>query len=190
MNEKKIINYYNRLLSKYGFNQKGLGWGESDLTARYKIFDKHIEFKNKSVFDFGAGTGELCKFLKKKKIKKYLFYDINPNLVKFIKSKYRNKATFIKKKNIKSVDVVISNGTHSSMINNNYNNFFKDINFFYKITKKAFGISFITDNVDFKEKKIHYKSLSKIIKYMQTKNYKFIIDLSFKKYEAFLIIYK
>jgi hypothetical protein len=25
---------------------------------------------------------------------------------------------------------------------------------------------------------------------MQTKNYKFIIDLSFKKYEAFLIIYK
>ena len=67
--------------------------------------------------------------------------------------------------------------------------FFKDLNFFMKKAKYAVGISFINDNVDYKENYLSYKNLYEVIRFLRKKNKLFILDQSYKKYETILIIF-
>ena len=191
---KKILNnHYSKLINKYGFNNNGIGWRKGGLDKRYKIFTKHINFKNKNILDFGCGIGSFYKFLKRNKIpiKKYYAVEINPLLKNFIKKKFKKKIhlidnNFIKKK----IDITISNGVHNYKIKKILNIFFQDINFLIKITKYAIGISFINNNVDYKENYLSYKSMNKVIKFIQKKKLRFIIDQTLNKYETFLFIIK
>ena len=67
---------------------------------------------------------------------------------------------------------------------------FKDLNFFIKKSKYAVGLSFINDNVDFKEKYLSYINLKQIITFLEKRNLCFIIDQTLNKYETFIIIFK
>jgi hypothetical protein len=112
-------------------------------------------------------------------------------LKNFIEKKFKNKIHLIDNnfKN-KKFDITISNGVHNYKIKKILSNFFKDINFFIKITKYVIGISFINNNVDYKENYLSYKSMDKVIKFIQKKKLKFIIDQTLNKYETFLFIIK
>ena len=65
-----------------------------------------------------------------------------------------------------------------------------DIKFLIKISKEAIAISFINNNVDYKENYLSYKNLYKVLKFLQKEKLKFIIDQTFSKYETFLFIFK
>ena len=52
------------------------------------------------------------------------------------------------------------------------------------------GISFLNENVDYKENYLSYKNLQKIIKYLEVNKFKYILDQTFNKYETFLFIFK
>jgi SAM-dependent methyltransferase len=191
---KEIVNnHYSNLINKYGFNNSGMGWRKGGLDKRYKIFTRHINFKNKNILDFGCGIGSFYKFLKENKvpIKKYYALEINPLLKNFIREKFKNKIYLIDNnfKN-KKFDITISNGVHNFKIKKILTIFYKDLNFLIKVTKYAIGISFINKNVDYKENYLSYKSLDRIIKFIQKKKLKFIIDQTLNKYETFLFIIK
>ena len=192
--KKKLLNHYNNLLQEYGYNEKGLGWRKNGLDKRYEQFIKHLNFENKNVLDYGCGLAHFYLFLKKKKIKfkKYYGYEINENINNFLKKKYSKNKNFklIKNiKNVKKVDIIISNGVHNYKIEKIKDIFFKDLDIFIKNAKYAVGISFLNDNVDFKESYLSYKKLSKIIRFLKQKNKLFILDQTYKKYETFLIIF-
>lgn len=192
--KKKILNHYNGLLENYGFNEKGLGWRKKGLNDRYDVFLKHIFFKNKDILDYGCGLAHFYNFLEKKKIKfkNYNCYDLNEKINIFLEKKYTKKKNFkiIKtSKEIKKFDIIISNGVHNYKTKEIEKNFFKDLEFFLKKSKYAIGISFLNDNVDYKEKYLSYKKISKVIKFLKKKNKLFILDQTFKKYETFLIIF-
>ena len=63
--KKKINNHYNNLIINYGENKSGLGWRNDGLKLRYEVFFINLNFKNKSVLDFGCGFCEFF-FLKKR----------------------------------------------------------------------------------------------------------------------------
>jgi len=193
--KKKIIKHYDLLIEKYGPNNSGMGWRNNQLDSRYKIFLKHINFLNKTVLDFGCGICLFQKFLKKEvKIKKYYGIEINKNFINLATRSKGNRGDILTKnqfiKKNKKVDISISNGVHNYKIKNSFENFLKDLNFLISISKYAVGISFLNDNVDYKEDYLSYKNLNKILFFLKVKKYKFIIDNSFKKYETFLIIFK
>lgn len=195
IDKKEIIKHYSNLISKYGFNKLGMGWGNNQLDERYDIFLKHLNFKDKNILDYGCGISNLYNFLNKKKIKykKYFAYDINPNLNSFYTNKKFKKFKFInKKKDIlrENIDFSISNGVHNFYTKNDLSNFVNDINFLFKISKIGFGISFLNDNVDYKEKYLSYKKMTNVYKILKKLNCNYIIDQTFKKYETFLIVYK
>ena len=89
--KKKINNHYNNLINKYGENKSGLGWRNDGLKLRYEVFFKNLNFKNKSVLDFGCGFCDLFFFLIKKKlpIQEYVGYEINPKIINIVKKKHK-----------------------------------------------------------------------------------------------------
>ena len=155
-NYKKINDHYNNLIQKHGFNQHGMGWRKGFLNKRYSIFLKHLKFNDKKILDYGTGVGSFYSFLVKKKIlvKKYNALEINSNLFKFLKKKFKknfyftsNRKYFLKNK----VDISISNGVHNFNSGKKEKYFYNEIKYLYNISKEAVGISFLNENVDYKE---------------------------------------
>ena len=191
--KKEINDHYNNLLKKRGFNPKGLGWGNGKLNLRYKIFCKHLNFENKNILDFGCGLGSFYKFLSNNKILPRKFYgvEINQTLKNYIKKKFDNKILIFEKIPDKiKVDYSISNGVHNYKLKNHKKIFYKDLNNLLKVTKICVAISFINDDVDYRENHLSYKSLFEVIKFIRKKKYHYLIDQTFNKYETFLFIFK
>lgn len=191
--KKKINNHYNSLLKKRGLNTKGLGWGNGKLNLRYNIFCRHLNFKNKKVLDFGCGLGSFYKFLSSKKIfpKKFYGIEINQTLINYIKKNYNKKILVSKKipKKLK-VDYCVSNGVHNYKVKGHKKIFYKDLNDLLKVTKICLAISFINDDVDYRENHLSYKSLFELIKFIRKKKCHYLIDQTFNKYETFVFIFK
>ena len=190
--QKKINNHYNYLINKFGANKNGLGWRNNKLHERYDVFFKNINFKNKSVLDFGCGLCDLYFYLTKKtKIRDYFGYEINPKIIKII-NKINKKIKIENKLNENNkVDIIISNGVHNFNYKYNKKIIKSDIKKMFKISKKYIGISFLNNNVDYKEKYLYYHDEMQIINFIK-KNYEcsIKIDKSFSRYETFLIAKK
>lgn len=193
--KNKINIHYSKLIRQYGYNKFGMGWRNDQLSKRYNIFLKHVNLRNKIIFDYGSGICNLYKHLcnKKIKFKKYIGYDFNPDLIKYNQNKKLKKFEFVINKDIiknSNIDFTISNGVHNYKTQNNFEDFKKDLSFFYKISNTGFGISFLNNNVDFKENYLSYLDIKKVINEIQKFSCNYIIDQTFKKYETFLIVYK
>ncbi len=67
--KSKINIHYSKLIKQHGFNKFGMGWRNNQLNDRYDIFLKHINLKNKIIFDYGSGICNLYNHLCKKKNK-------------------------------------------------------------------------------------------------------------------------
>lgn len=192
----KIINHYNKLIKKHSTTHSGMGWRKGGLYKRYNFFKKNINFNNKKIFDFGCGLCFFEKFLKKKKIKykNYYGFDINSKLIEFQKKNKDKKISLFDKKNkfLKKIhpDICLSNGVHNYNIRNNYKNFYSDINFLVMLSKNIVCITFLSDNVDYRESYLSYKNLKKIKNFLNKKKYKFTIFFPFNKYECVIIIKK
>jgi len=187
-----INNHYTKLIKKHGFNIKGLGWGKGRLNKRYKIITQGYNLKNKSVLDFGCGLCNFFDYLKEKKIKikNYNGVEINPKIRKFLFEKYKNKFSIYDKMPAKKFDIIVSNGIHNYKTIHSEKIFYTDINKLLKITREVLIISFIIDNVDYKENHLSYKNLFKTIRFIQKKNLNFIINQTLNKYETFLFVIK
>ena len=79
---------------------------------------------------------------------------------------------------------------HNYKTTNSEKIFYKDINNLLKIAKKALIISFINDNVDYKDNYLSYKNLFKNYKIYSNKKYAFVINQTMNKYETFITILK
>ena len=190
--KNKINNHYNYLINKYGKNKAGLGWKNDGLNLRYKIFYKHLNFKNKSVLDFGCGFCDLYFFLKKKVVlKEYVGFEINSKIINIIKKNF-NKIKIINQLLVKKkFDIVISNGVHNFNYKYNKKIIFSDLKKIIKISNYGFGISFLNSKVDYKENYLFYHNDAEIINFIK-KNCEcsIKIDRSFSKFETFLIVKK
>ncbi len=194
-NKRKINSHYSKLLNYYGYNKFGMGWRNDQLEKRYQVFLKYMDLNNKVILDYGSGICDLYYFLLKKKIrfKKYIGYDFNPDLILFNQKKKLKKFKFVNRKTkieLSKIDFTISNGVHNFKTNSNFDDFKKDLNFLFNISRIGFGISFLNNNVDYKENYLSYLSIKKVIDEIQKFNCSYIIDQTFKKYETFLIMHK
>ena len=197
--KQRIIQRYNELVTIKGFNASGMGWKNEELLHdRYRIFMKYLNFTNLKILDYGCGIGSLYFYIKKNKIKfkKYYANDVNETFLNELRKKVKSKKLSVinyknlRKSKLDTFDISIANGVHNFNTKNHFNDFVNDLFFLYKISKIGMGISFINDNVDYREKYLSYKSLSKITKIIEKKKIPFIIDQRLNKYETFLFLYK
>ncbi len=101
--KNELIELFNSTADKYDeyFNSSGI------LIKQKRIIDKLTKYiHNKSVIDFGTGTGELIIYISKKTNKKVVGIDFSPKMIKIAqkKTKIHNiKNLFFKVSDIKSL---------------------------------------------------------------------------------------
>ena len=82
---KSMIERYSNRYNKMGYDVKTLGWGSSEQQEfRFRQAINSINFDQpKSILDIGCGFGDLFALLlaDKKPIKKFIGWDINPDLI-------------------------------------------------------------------------------------------------------------
>jgi SAM-dependent methyltransferase len=88
----QILSFYNFHLKKFGDRPEALRWTPQGQLKRYHMLADIAPAKdlnNSTVLDYGCGTGDFYKFLKRRGISvKYSGVDINENFISLAKGKY------------------------------------------------------------------------------------------------------
>lgn len=88
----KLLSFYNYHLKKFGDRPEALRWTPHGQLRRYHMLADIAspeELNNSTVLDYGCGTGDFYRFLKRRDINvKYTGADINENFINLAKNKY------------------------------------------------------------------------------------------------------
>jgi len=166
----ELQKFYKKSISEFGPVPKGVGWKDKESSdLRYhqlcRIFLESDIEKGIDVADFGCGYGSLLRYLKdnKIKVKRYMGYDICPEMIE------QAKEIFPERKNCFSVsgkphlsDYLIASGTFTvrldisndvweSHIENTLIKLFANI-------RKGIAFNMLSTYVDWKSKEAFYGS--------------------------------
>jgi SAM-dependent methyltransferase len=90
--KKQLLSFYNFHLQKFGDRPEALRWTPQGQLRRYQMLSDiapATDLNNATVLDYGCGTGDFYKFLKRRGITvKYTGVDINENFIGLAKQKY------------------------------------------------------------------------------------------------------
>lgn len=88
----QILSFYNFHLKKFGDRPEALRWTPQGQLKRYQMLADIAparDLNNATLLDYGCGTGDFYKFLKRRGINvKYTGVDINDNFISLAKNKY------------------------------------------------------------------------------------------------------
>ena len=88
----QLLSFYNFHLKKFGDRPEALRWTPQGQLKRYQMLADIVpasDLNNSTVLDYGCGTGDFYKFLKRQGINvKYTGVDINENFISLAKKKY------------------------------------------------------------------------------------------------------
>ncbi len=90
--KEKLLSFYNFHLQKFGDQPEALRWTPQGQLRRYHMLADIAgpeELDNSTVLDYGCGTGDYYRFLKRRGIHvKYTGVDINQNFINLARKKY------------------------------------------------------------------------------------------------------
>jgi SAM-dependent methyltransferase len=90
--KEQLLSFYNFHLRKFGDRPEALRWTPQGQLRRYHMLADiapPAELNNSTVLDYGCGTGDFYRFLKRRGINvKYTGVDINENFIELAKKKY------------------------------------------------------------------------------------------------------
>ena len=171
---EQTIQRYSERYEKLGRDIKTLGWGthKQQEYRFHQTLDNNIDFKNKVVLDIGCGFGDYYNYLNKHdiKIKKYIGFDINPNLIDEARKTYKNDISSFEVKNILKMEKenIADIGIMFGVLNFNLKGKMDNLAYSKEFIKKAFSlvndvliVDFISTNVILeypKEDFIYYHS--------------------------------
>lgn len=88
----QLLSFYNFHLQKFGDRPEALRWTPQGQLKRYQMLADIAapdELNNSTVLDYGCGTGDFYRFLKRRDINvHYTGVDINKNFIDLAKKKY------------------------------------------------------------------------------------------------------
>jgi SAM-dependent methyltransferase len=88
--KERLLSFYNFHLKLHGDRPEALRWTpKGQLSRYYALLDIAPDISDSSVLDFGCGTGDFYRFLKRRGINvRYTGVDINENFISLARSKY------------------------------------------------------------------------------------------------------
>lgn len=194
---KFINNYYNSIHSKSLKSYATLvDWPSKKRQAKeFKIITSYLKLnKNYSLSDYGCGTGDLIKFLKKKP-KIYYGYDINNKFIKICKKRFPGKKYFFynSSKIRKKTDFIVACGALSVKGKLKENIFSKKLftilNNIIKCTTISFSANFHWDICPQKKRRdyLFYTNINEIKYFLNSKGIKnYIIKKNKEKFMFYL----
>ncbi len=90
--KEQLLTFYNFHLKKFGDRPEALRWTPQGQLRRYHTLADIVpaaDLNNSTVLDYGCGTGDFYRFLKRRGINvRYTGIDINENFIDLAKKKY------------------------------------------------------------------------------------------------------
>ncbi len=90
--KKQLLTFYNFHLKKFGDRPEALRWTPKGQIKRYHTLAgiaPAADLNNSTVLDYGCGTGDFYRFLKRRSINvRYTGVDINENFINLARDKY------------------------------------------------------------------------------------------------------
>ena len=166
----KLIDNYNKKLEKFGTSPSSVGWASGKLKERYgTLFQGINDFE--SVLDIGCGLAYLYEYLKATKNVSYSGTEINPNFYNHCCETYPESVFFLHDSLIPQLtgqyDVVVMSGLLNTPFPNN-EFFYRDLlDKAFTLSKKFVTLNFLSNDVDFKDGKLHYTSLGDVVEYCE-----------------------
>lgn len=193
--KRKTIQFYSKLLKKYGYDPRSLGWGprKGKQTLRFEILCQIGNISNCSILDIGCGFGDFYGYLQFKKIKtNYIGIDINTDLIKLGKLIYpdaRLQVTDFEEERFKrKFDWVFFSGISSSECSYPYIK--KIMTEMFRICKKGLAMNFVGGVVDYKVNTLFYSDPEKIYSITRSLSNRVIIRHDYMPYEFTVYVYK
>jgi SAM-dependent methyltransferase len=88
----QLLSFYNFHLKQFGDRPEALRWTPQGQLRRYHTLAEIAQpafLQNATVLDYGCGTGDFYRFLKRRGINvKYTGVDMNPNFIELARKKY------------------------------------------------------------------------------------------------------
>ena len=204
MNKKsknQIVDYYSRLVGKYGDDKKSLGRDkDNSLQARkFGFFEDIIKNDpNSSVLDIGCGLGHLCDFLRLRGWKgKYYGIDITSLMVQCAKKRLPNETfqclDILTDRFEQKFDYVASIATlqHKPMYDEDPLVYLKEmIGKAYSLSNKALVFDVFSDRGDFFEKDHLYVQPAELLKYCYSLTSVLTLKNDYKSYQIMMFLYK
>ncbi len=201
----ELKDYYEDKLNIHKHGAKAVNW--RDKKSQYLRFKKICEigsFNKKKVLDVGCGLGHLKDFLKISKIKtNYIGIDISEKMILRAKKRCDDKNFYcldilkISNKDIKKLksDYVINCGLFTVKNNLDSDTWWrymkKMIVNMNKLSRKGISFNLMKNNVDYKDKHLHYQSIDQLVNFIEKKiSKKIIIKNDYNLWEYTCHIFK
>lgn len=97
LNNSRNVNFFSKLVKKYGNNYKSVNWGSIDSQElRFKKLFEIGNLEKNSILDVGCGIGDMYSYIQKNKINvEYSGLDITPKMIELCKDRFpQNKNQF------------------------------------------------------------------------------------------------
>ncbi len=184
--ELLLKNTYNKSIEYNGFTPEGVCWSSKKsqyirfnvLTSLFKKFSVQKKLK---IADIGCGYAELLNYFYQQKINCfYEGYDINKNMIKYCKKKFRNINFFLNSYPIRICDISVMSGTYNYAVTSDMVSWEKYIlsNLSKCLLRSNFGVVF---NLQFEKK----RSIRNNIYYTEINYMSRMLSQKFKKVEQF-----
>lgn len=184
------IKFYNQLLSKNKDNSKSLGWGSKESQElRFKILCEIENLKDKTILDYGCGVGDLYQFLKKYKIREYIGYDINQNMVSMAMKKYPD-GIFRNYLEAEIYDYVLASGIFNLKTENWCKETYGILRKMWGMCRRGMAVNFLSSFSKYKDKKCFYTEPSEILRFVGILTPKFILRQDYKENDFTIYAYK
>lgn len=207
MNKIKLNNFdknaaikrYNDRLKEFGYSPKTLGWYKGKQDLRFDILTSQLILNNKSILDIGCGFGDLNKTLKQKADNyEYLGIDINENLIKIGKEKYKGKnikfmtCEFLEENFDEKFDFIIESGIFNYEYKeiDNYTIIESTIVKALELCNEGLAFDFSSDTVDYKYDNCFYANPGKILSIAYKYSRNIILRNDYMPFEFCLFIFK
>ena len=198
--QDNYIKRYNKRLKKFGYDPRSLGWG-GGKERQYLRFEKTLDFSKftsnsiTSILDVGCGFGDLGHWLSINFPNiKYTGIDINSNLIKLGKEKFKLDLSQNSVLNYKSnsFDLVVSNGIFNAKLNSvdqlqHLDTYLKCL---FSISRFGIVSDFMSKYVDFQHPDSYHTIEQDVIDIFKKFTKRYIIRNDYLDYEFMLYLFK
>jgi len=166
MEKKKIIDYFDRLLDRFGNDPRSADWNSKEAQyLRFEMISQVGDISRCSILDVGCGLGHFYEFLKEKDLKfEYKGIDISKKMIAQARRRLPDldfEASDILSDEInENFDIIVTSGMFNAHVGHSYDEWTKYceavIIKMFRLSKKAISFNMVTNYVDFKVEHLYY----------------------------------
>ncbi len=168
-----LLSFYNSHLEKFGDRPEALRWTPQGQLKRYTMLADiapAADLNNATVLDYGCGTGDFFKFLKRRGINvRYTGVDINENFISLARQKYP-ECRFQVLDDVNSVpegpyDYIFICGVFNLQVpgvDDDMKNTLVDL---FKICNKGLALNALSSHTPLRDYELHFTSPEDMVKF-------------------------